>query len=104
MSKLILYTKQNNSIPIYTEAKVTRFRGMYVCMYVWSARLPSGEVSRGAEIVSEDDTAHQHLAKANHALAGYLAHAPTCLDEYKCTVDLTQSTGATRVWHRLRRC
>ena len=54
---------------------------MYVCM-MYDQPDSSGEVSRGAEIiVSEDDTAHQHLAKANHALAGYLAHASTCLDE-----------------------
>ena len=42
---------------------------------------PRGRFHVGAELVSEDDTAHQHLAKANHALAGYLAHASTCLDE-----------------------
>ena len=43
---------------------------------------PRGRFHVEAEIVSEDDTAHQHLlAKANHALAGYLAHASTCLDE-----------------------
>ena len=33
---------------------------------------PRGRFHVEAEIVSEDDTAHQHLAKANHALAGYL--------------------------------
>ena len=50
------------------------------CMYD-QPDSPRGRFHVGAELVSEDDTAHQHLAKANHALAGYLAHASTCLDE-----------------------
>ena len=53
---------------------------MYVCMYD-QPDSPRGRFHVEAELVSEDDTAHQHLAKANHALAGYLAHASTCLDE-----------------------